>query len=110
MRIINFLRLINKKTDGAFGAISILFILFVLNLIIIHYGYGLVDAREDKPYWMWIVVSSTIHGLLTFGGFIVYLVLKNTLFPFITDTIIPTWQEADNNPQTDKSGGKVKFK
>ncbi|RLC45148.1 MAG: hypothetical protein DRH57_08585 [Candidatus Cloacimonadota bacterium] len=110
MRLFNFFKLLNKETKGSFATSSIIILLFIVNIVITVHDYGLLANNPDKPYAVFLLLSSIIHFgalLLVWGiGALIYY----WFLPFITDTVMPLWEESATEPKPSiQSGGKVKF-
>jgi len=111
MRLLHFFKLLNKKTKGDFTVTVIVLLLFTVNIFISVYDYGLLENNPDKPYVIYLLVSTVIHFFVVLGVWLIGSTGYYWLFPFITDTIIPLWEEAgENSPASSKPGGKVSFK
>ena len=108
MRLLNFFKLLNKKTNGHFGIIIAIIVLIALSITITVFGYGLLENNPDKPYAIFLFLSTLIHSVVVMLVLGAWILFQHRVMPFWKEIIIPLWEEADNNP-TQKSGGKVKF-
>ena len=109
MRLLNFFKLLNKKTDGHFAIISILTISFILNIVITVNGYGIIEYEIDKPYSIYLLLTTILHGFVLLMIWMVGTVVYYRFILFIKNTVIPLWEEAADERPTQKPGGKIKF-
>jgi len=108
MRLLNFFKLLNKKTDGHFAITIMATVVFIINIVATIYGYGMLENNVEKPFVIYLLLSTVVHGFVLLMLWMVGAIVHYKFIPFIKDTVVPLWEEADERP-TQKSGGKVKF-
>lgn len=110
MRLFNFFKLLNKKTNGHFAITTSLLILFTLNILMTVYGYGLLENNPNNPYAVFLLLSTVIHFTALTAMWGVGALIYYRFLPFITETVMPLWEESATETKTAiQSGGKVKF-